>query len=111
MITAKLALTLSACIIISTVTSVAEAQTVTADEMIAKSSCTSFDCYSEFISKNGFTFDTAYTNEHGENYSFIADQFFEHKNSTLRTKNRSTLTLSKSGKITSVKFSTADKVY
>ena len=87
------------------------AQTLTADEMISKANCATFDCYSEFISKKGFSYEASPAVENAEAYIFLSDSVLKTSNPNVRTKNTIMIIISKVSTVTNVGFRTADKMY
>jgi hypothetical protein len=85
------------------------AQTLTADEMISKTSCTSFDCFNEFVTNKGFSFNKYVDAESGNMYMFFSDRKFLDVSGTVRTNNSAIINFQKNNKYINLGFRTANK--
>ena len=67
----------------------AGATTITADELIEKMKCTSFDCYSSFMASKGFSFESTENKSGYTSYMFLSDERTSTNNPGITTKTTS----------------------
>lgn len=84
----------------------AEAQHLTADDFIRQCECRNFDCFNDFITNRGFSFDHVENEEKQKSYMFFSDEFIEGSN--VRTKDVVLFTIA-DGIFISAGIRTADK--
>lgn len=95
-------------LLLSAIAGTTQAQTLTADEMISKTNCKNFDCFSEFVTNKGFSFESSNIDTTGYFYLFLADIPTEDATKQVKVRNVATYIAYKD-KRTGVGFTTVNK--